>query len=142
LINPSLRWAFYVTLSGLLLFIIFESKRKQRVIPLMAPPKNTTLEFVKTVGNLFYRTKNHKNIAHKKITYFLNHIRTHYRLDSSHFDEEFREKLEKKSGKPREQVDTVVALIQKLEQQTEVSKQELLALNQNIDVFYQNLKNL
>jgi hypothetical protein len=112
------------------------------MIPVMAPSKNTTLEFVKTVGNLFYRTKNHKNIAHKKITYFLNHIRTHYRLDTSHFDEEFREKLEKKSGKPREDVDALVTLIQKLEQQMEVSKQELLALNQKIDVFYQNLSNL
>lgn len=56
----------------------------------MPLPKNTTLEFVKTVGNLFYRTQNHKNIAHKKITYFLNYLRTHYRLDTSHFNEEFR----------------------------------------------------
>lgn len=142
LTNPSLRWAFYITLSGLLVFIVFESKRKQRIIPVMAPPKNTTLEFVKTVGNLFYRTKNHKNIAHKKITYFLNYIRTHYRLDVSHFDEEFREKLEKKSGEPREEVDALISLIQKLEEQTEVNKQELLALNRKIDVFYQNLKNL
>lgn len=140
--NPSLQWALYITLSGLLVFIIFESKRKQRVIPLMVPPKNTTLEFVKTVGNLFYRTKNHKNIAHKKITYFLNHIRAHYRLDTSRFDEEFREKLAKKSGKPREEVDALTHLIQKLEEQTEVSKEELLALNQKIDVFYQNLRNL
>jgi len=37
--NPSLRWALYVTLSGLLVFIIFESKRKQRTIPVMAPQK-------------------------------------------------------------------------------------------------------
>jgi hypothetical protein len=136
--NPSLRWGFYITISGLLLFIAFEVKRKQRMIPVMVPPKNTTLEFVKTVGNLFYRTQNHKNIAHKKITYFLNHIRTHYRLDTSHFDEEFREKLEKKTGKPREEVDALVNLLQTLGQQKTISKEELLALNRKIDVFYEN----
>ena len=108
----------------------------------MTPPQNTTMEFVKTVGNLFYRTKNHKNIVHKKITYFLSHIRTHYRMDTSQFDEEFQEKLEKKSGQPREEVDALLTLIQKLEEQTEVSKQELLALNRKIDVFYQHLRNL
>lgn len=140
--NASLRWAFYITFIGLIGFIIFESKRKQRVIPVVTPPRNTTLEFVKTVGNLFYRTKNHKNIAHKKITYFLNHIRMHYRIDTSSYDEEFREKLSKKSGQSQEDVDALIHLIQKLEGQKDVSKQELLALNQKIDVFYQNLRNL
>ena len=134
--NPSLKWGFYITIFGLLLFITFEIKRKQRAIPLMAPPRNTTVEFVKTVGNLFYRTQNHKNIAHKKVAYFLNHLRTHYRLDTSNMDEAFREKLEKKTGKPREEVDALINLLQKSEQQTAINKEELLALNRKIDVFY------
>ncbi len=139
--NPSLKWGFYVTMGGLLVFMLFEVKRKQRAIPVIEPPKNTTLEFVKTVGNLFYRTKSHKNIAHKKITYFLDYLRTKYRLDTSNMDEEFREKLEKKSGKSREEVDALCNMIKSLEQKESISKKELLALNRKIDVFYQNMKN-
>ncbi len=134
----SLRWALYLTLLTTLLFMIFEAKRKQRAIPVVEPPANTTLEFVSTVSHLFLRTRDHKHMAEKKIQYFLEDLRTRYRLDTTHFDASFKDKLAHKSGKSKEEVEELVSAITRARQQTKLSDQELLTLNQRIDTFYEN----
>ncbi len=134
--TPPLRWALYITLTLLLLFILFEAKRKQRYIPVIIPPANSSLDFVKTVSQLFYRNKHHKNIADKKIIYFSDYIRTRYRLHLDTHDEKFRETLTKKSGKEKETIDRLLNLVQQLRQKQQVSEKELLELNRQIETFY------
>lgn len=57
--NRSLRWAVYLAVIAIALFMIFTAKRRQRVIPLVEPPKNHTLTMVKHIGLMHYR--NHDN---------------------------------------------------------------------------------
>ena len=133
--QPPLRWALYLTLAGLLLFMLLESKRKQRAIPVVVPPANTTLEFVDTVSNLFLRTRDHKNIAEKKIQYFLGEFRSRYRLDTTTLDDTFRDRLQHKSGASKEEVETLLSSVQRARQQATLSPQELVQLSQRIDAF-------
>ncbi|MEL7004536.1 MAG: DUF4350 domain-containing protein, partial [Bacteroidota bacterium] len=74
LLSEPLKWAFYLTLFTLIIFILFEAKRKQRIIPIITPLKNTTLEFIGTVSNLYFQKKDHKSIAEKRINFFLDKI--------------------------------------------------------------------
>ena len=53
--NKSLRWAVYLTLFTILLSLIFTARRRQRVIPVIEPPKNQTLSMVKHIGLMHYR---------------------------------------------------------------------------------------
>lgn len=133
--EPALRWALYLTLGGLLLFMVLEAKRKQRAIPVVKPPANTTLEFVGTVSKLFLRTRDHKNIADKQIHYLLNELRTHYRLDTSTLDEAFAERLAHKTGKSKEEVQDLIAAIGRAQQQETLSDDELVALRRRIEGF-------
>lgn len=138
--QPPLRWGLYVGLIGLLLFIVFEAKRKQRVIPIYLPPANTTLEFVSTVGNLYYRTRNHKNLADKKIAHFYRFVRERYRLHADPADEAFREELTQKADKKRVEVDRLLNQVVKIQQATRVEEKALLKLNQRVDAFYQTAR--
>lgn len=133
--QPALRWALYLTLAGVLLFMVLEAKRKQRAIPVVNPPANTTLEFVGTVSNLFLRTRDHKNIADKQVHYLLHELRTRYRLDTSTLDEAFAERLAHKSGKPKDEVQALVSAIQRAQQRDTLSADELVALSRRIDGF-------
>ena len=135
--QPPLRWALYLTLAGLLLFMLLESKRKQRAIPVVAPPANTTLEFVDTVSNLFLRTRDHKNIADKKIRYFLEVLRRRYRLDTTVLDDTFQDRLQRKSGRPKEDVEQLLSAVRRAQQQKTLSSEELVQLSQRIDAFSQ-----
>lgn len=56
--NNTLRAALYISLFSLVLFVLYEVKRRQRVIPVIEPLKNKTLEFVSTVGQVYYEQHN------------------------------------------------------------------------------------
>lgn len=62
--NRSLRWAWYILLVSLLLFLIFRTQRQQRIIPVITAKKNQSLEFAKSLGILQSKTvDNHANTA-------------------------------------------------------------------------------
>jgi hypothetical protein len=131
-----LRWAVYLTLAGLLLFILFESKRRQRAIPVVKSPANATLEFVETVGNLFMHGASHREMTKKKIIYFREYLLSHYRLQGEWEDDTFRERLAHKSGQVQKQVDETCDLILHLQEKKNITAEELIRLNQRIDTFY------
>lgn len=111
--QPALRWAWYLFLLGVLGFIIFNAKRKQRVVPIIKPLPNTTIDFVKTIGNLYYQEADYDNIIEKKIIYFLERVRNEYVMDTSKLDEHFINKLHQKTGKSVAEIEHAVYLIKK-----------------------------
>jgi hypothetical protein len=76
--QPGLKTAYFLTLAGLLLFSIFTGKRKQRIIPTIKPPKNVSLEFVKTIGNMYYRKRDHAGMAEKLKQHFWLYVRDRF----------------------------------------------------------------
>jgi len=125
----------YIVLFSILLFIFFEAKRKQRIIPIIKPLSNTTLEFTETLGRLYFQYKDHKNIADKKITYFLEYIRTRYYLKTENLDSIFLENLNKKSGVSLEKIETLFKHINFIQRQTTISESDLLELNRKMEEF-------
>lgn len=109
--QPALKYAGSIFLIGMLVFMIFNAKRKQRIVPIIEPLTNTTIDFTKTIGNLYHQEGNHDNIINKIIIYFLEKVRTDYLIDTSTLDEEFIKKLHQKSGKDLQDIQKVVFLI-------------------------------
>jgi hypothetical protein len=131
--QPALKWAWYTGLIGLLIFVFFNAKRKQRIIPEIVPLKNTTVDFTKTIGNLYYQEGQHHNIIEKKIIYFLEKIRTEYLIDTYSLDEEFIEKLHLKTGKPAEDIRYTTDLIKKHRHQFNSSEADVIEINKAIE---------
>ncbi len=134
--QPAFKWAWYLTLILTLLFMVFNAKRRQRIIPIVKPLENTTVGFVKTISNLYYETQDHKNLIDKKITYFLEKIRSDYNLDTTTLNEEFITKLAQKSGKRKETVKKTINFINWLRTKNEFFEENLLKLNKHIEEFY------
>ncbi|MFH6957413.1 DUF4350 domain-containing protein [Flavobacterium aquidurense] len=109
--QPALKWAWYLFLIGMLTFIVFNAKRKQRIVPILKPLPNSTIDFTKTIGNLYYQEGDHKNIIDKKIIYFLEKIRLEYLIDTTKLDDTFIKKLHHKTGKSETDIQELVFLI-------------------------------
>ena len=109
--QPSLKWAWLISLIGIIIFMIFNAKRKQRVVPIIKPLENTTVDFTKTIGNLYYQEGNHQNIIDKKIIFFLEKIRNEYLIETQVLDDNFIKRLHLKSGKNIDDIKKVVQLI-------------------------------
>ena len=52
--RPPLRWALYLVLLGVVLLMGFGARRRQRAIPVEAPPRNYQLDFIRHIGTLQY----------------------------------------------------------------------------------------
>lgn len=133
--NESLRWAYYITIVSILIFIGFEMKRKQRIIPVITPLANTTLEFVGTIGNLYYQSAEHKNIADKKIHFLMDQIRTKYWLNTNVLNEAFIVALARKSGKEEQDVRALINSILAIREKEKISSDELIDINKKIEKF-------
>jgi hypothetical protein len=114
--------------------MVFESKRKQRPIPVIKPLVNSTLEFTATIGNLYFQRGDHKNIIEKRIHFFFDYVRTHFYLSGSEPD--FVERLSKKSMKPTDQIQSLISGINNCISAPKISTTELTDLNKQFERFY------
>jgi hypothetical protein len=133
--QPPLNWAYYLVVFGLILYAIFAGKRTQRIIPVLEPPKNTSLDFVKNVGRLYFQRGDHDNMARKKIQYFLADIRERYGLDTTVLDKAFTETLARKSGSSPDETTQLVQLLRDAQKSISLSEFDLLTLNRAIENF-------
>ncbi|AYL97422.1 DUF4350 domain-containing protein [Mucilaginibacter celer] len=134
--NPSLQWAYYLAIFSLLLFVIYEVKRRQRIIPVIEPLQNTTLEFVNVVGQVYYEKRNNANIAHKKTIYLLGHIREKYKINTSKLDKEFMEALSQKTGIELTFIQELTTALYFVSTHGHITDHELIRLNHLIEQFY------
>lgn len=132
--QPGLKWAWYFFLIGMLIFIIFNAKRKQRIVPILKPLSNSTVDFTKTIGNLYFQEGDHNNIIDKKIIYFLEKIRTEYLIDTTKLDDAFIKKLHHKTGRSETDIQELIFLINEHRNSYHGSlEQDLIRINNAIE---------
>lgn len=132
--HPALKYAWWVLLGGLVLFIFFNAKRKQRIVPIIEPLKNTSVDFVKSIGNLYLQEGDFHDMMAKKAQYFLNKVRMDLLIDTQHLDDEFTKKLHLKTGKPVEMIAEALNLIKKAKDPyAQVMKEDLAKMNKLLD---------
>lgn len=135
LTTKSLKWAYYMVLVGVLLFVIFEGKRKQRFIRVIEPLKNQTLAFTRTISNMYYEKSEHKNIAEHKITYLLDYIRTKLHVPTVTINDTFYEYVSSRSGNTKDDVIDLFKCVDAIHNQNTITKEQLLELNEKIEKF-------
>lgn len=138
--NPFLYWALMLSVAALIIYVFFEMKRRQRIIPVIEPLRNTTLDFVQTVSSVYYSHHDNKSIAHKKIHFWLEHVRQRYYITTQNMDEAFVQQLQRKSGVSKSLIESVLNNIKRAQAQPKVTDDLLLQLSSSIDEFYQQSK--
>jgi hypothetical protein len=117
--------AFLVLLALLILYLLFESKRRQRAVPLIAPVKNESLEFTETVGRLYYHQSDHKNLGNKMVRYYLEYIRTKYNIPTSHLDNTLASKLSRRLSTDTKETEAFVSYISKIKEQSRLAENDI-----------------
>jgi hypothetical protein len=131
-----LKWAWLLGISGVLLFMIFRAKRSQRIIPVIEAPKNSSIEFARTIGSLYLEKGDHKLIAEKKIRFFLDYIRTNLRLETTTVDDELKKDIALRSGLDETAIHTLFDVIDAVSSKEDLTQNELKLLTEKIDQFY------
>lgn len=138
--EPAMKWAFYTLLAGVVLYIMFYMKRRQRVIPVVEPYANTSVEYAQTVGGLYFLKQEHRKLADQQFRLFLSYIRNRYRLSTQQLDEELVKKVTLTSKVEDARVRQIFSDHKKFMEQHGVSMEQLIGFNKALEYFYQNCK--
>ncbi len=138
LTQPGFYQAWYLLLIGLLLLLVFKSKREQRALKVIKPEPNLSKEFAHTIGNLYYENGHPGNIIHKKIDYFLFMIRSLYHLETwDILDDKFLKHVSLKSGVAPEETKALMQLLESYRKSTQHQLEDVKIVNNSIEDFKQ-----
>jgi hypothetical protein len=76
-----LRWALYLTLLTIVLFICFTARRKQRIIPEYGKTENKSLEFTKLIGTLYFQKTDRRDLICEKYKLFAEKLQRYMHID-------------------------------------------------------------
>lgn len=138
--NPSLKMAYLLTLFGILLILIFETRRKQSVVAVIEPVKNTSLHFVRMIGLLHYEQKDFKNIGIRRINNLFENIRLQYYFSVFPDETGIEEKIHLKTGYNLHNAEKLMKEIRRFLSLKTVGKSDLISLNLQIEDFYNRTK--
>lgn len=133
--NESLKWAYYILLIGLLLFVYFEGKRKQQSIPVKLPLINKSLSFTRTIANMYYEKSDNKKISDFKLNFFYEYIRMHFHISTDSLNTNLKNDLAAKSGIQITEIDKDFEYIKNIQNKNEISKAELIKLEQILNKY-------
>ena len=86
LANRPLRWALYLALATLVAFVAFSARRRQRIIPVIKPPVNHMMDFVKRIGGIYFKRHDNVDLLNKKYVTFSNDLRSKAMIDLDNED--------------------------------------------------------
>lgn len=130
------RQAWYLLLVGLLLLLLFKSKREQRAVKIVTPEPNLSRDFAKTIGALYFENGKPGNIVLKKIDYFLYAIRSSYQLETLDLmNPEFIRHLSRKSGVDIAETQSLITHIDQYRHRETFTIEEVKFINSIIEDF-------
>jgi hypothetical protein len=114
--EPALAFSWFIFLGLVGLFIIFGSKRDQRMIPVIPPLKNGTLQFVRSLARLQFREQNFSAMCKQDMRFFLNTVRertgihVHMQPDGLvPYTDQLLDRISAASGYPRQHLKEIFA---------------------------------
>lgn len=136
--HKPLRYSYYCILLTIIIFIIFEAKRKQRVIPVIEPVQNDSLNFVETVGRLYLSKGDHRIMSLKIFKHFNETIREKYKITRDISDGDFYNKLSFKSGISINKIKEIYSTADSIEGSKNIDSERLISFYKKVEHFKKN----
>jgi hypothetical protein len=133
--SDALYTAYVLTILSLILYMIFDGRRRQRAIPIVEPIKNTTLEFVNVVSHVYFNSDNHQFISEERIRYFYESIRKRFAISTSDINDEFYQQISDLSGYDQKLVKQLFVYCEKLKRSKNTTEYDLIELSRQINNF-------
>ncbi len=132
LAQPALKWAYWTVMALLVFTVLVYARRRQRAIPVVDPPRNTSRDFADTIGRLYYFRGDHADIARKLVTQFKDEARRKLRLHRAAWDAETIQEIAVRTGISEEELNHANRLMDYYSGMVHVSEEQLLTLNKTL----------
>lgn len=130
--TPPLRNAYVILVIGVVLFLVTNARRRQRAIPVVEPPTNAALEFVRTLGRLAHRQGDATKMARRRVTYLQAFLRERANVQTDPHEEAWFKELADRTSLPHEDVSALAHSIRTVRTADSVSDDQLEAFDRRI----------
>ncbi len=137
--QPALRWAWFVFLGLIALYLIFATKRRQRPIPILDDKANTSLQFIQTIGQMYFQKNDSVRLSDMMFKQFQTFIREKYHLTTREMNDEFIKTLAQKSDVPEGRVKQIVDYQYYIERGS-ITEDSMVTLHSLLHNFYKMCK--
>ena len=137
--SPMLLTALLLSFLGMILFIIFRSKRTRTIVPYIPPKKDMTLAFAETITSIYFAKRHPYGLLQVQRKNFYATIQKHFFIDLNRGkDDRMREALAEKSNTDRKEIDEIIELLETKEAFS-VSEQYITDVNKVLHKFYRRV---
>lgn len=134
--NPPLKWAWYITLALVLIYVVNNMRRNQRPIPVLTSPVNETATYLEMLSRLYRKDGRHKHLVGIREQMLLNHLRQRYRLSRNQPDEQYIREASIRLQMDESYIRNFFKDLNRAKNNSTLSDQELIAINRRITEFY------
>lgn len=136
--SDALYSAYLLLMFTIIFYMIFEGRRRQRAIPKLIKPNNSTLEFVNVISHVYYNSKNHQSIAVERIKFFYETIRKKFNVSTNDVNELFINEITELCGIEKKLVNQLFVYCEKIKNAKEITEYDLIELSRQIHNFNKN----
>ncbi|MDR7129334.1 hypothetical protein J2X69_001671 [Algoriphagus sp. 4150] len=133
--NPYLKAAYFTCWILLVLWVVFEGKRRQKAIRIITPPQNQSLEFAKTISSIYLNRKDMTELGQLQLKLFWDYCRRTFHLQTGESQEEIAVSLANKSGVHPDHTRALVRQLSVLEAKKLLGSEDILQLYHLIEDF-------
>lgn len=126
---PPLRWSFWILIALAAIWVLSNLRRKQKMIPVLAPNTNTTVSFIQTIAQLYFNKQDHANVGRKLANHFTDYLRSNYYMPPLTMQAEWAYILHQKTGMTMEDAAETTRLIRKAQQSNDFTASDLMQLH-------------
>lgn len=130
-----IKYAYFLFIMLIIIYAASNFIRKQRLIPIVEPPRNSSMELVDSISELYVHQADHKNLSEKIIRHFSDFISQKYHINTGQFDDYFVEKLYKKSYRSITEIKDLIEIIKHVKSQNTLGYEDVIELHQKIEDF-------
>lgn len=138
--NPPLKWAWYILLLFILIFVLFNGKRRKGIIPVLADRTNTSLEHLKRVSVLYKKDENHYVISVKMFENFLGFLQNELKINLDQSREKIIDEIVFKRKIEREYVQKIFDRWKYIDFSKTAKPEIFTKFNKELNSFYERIK--
>ncbi len=137
--EPSLLIALLLSILGLILFVLFRSKRTRPVVPFIPEKKNMTMAFAETITSIYLSKRNPYGLLQVQRKNFYDTVHRYFFVDLSHREGDRElEILSEKSNTPIGEIKAMIARFETNEA-SHVSEEYIAQLAKEKHTFYRRV---
>lgn len=138
--QPPLAWAWYLLVGLGGLYLLFGARRRQAIVPVWEPNTNTSLEFIRTIGWLYFQRGSHLALTRQAVRLFRGYVLERYGLAQGEDAALYHRQVAAKAGVDETLVREILQLSATFEKQQRVTDVQLGVFNRRLETFYRNAK--